>query len=87
MLKYLRNQNKNLCSVEQLAKKAKVGVTEIEEALLSGEIKPIRECLYAGDDLEITIDLSNKSLMSHETLCVLFSKTSTADTTFIYNIC
>jgi len=61
VLKYLRNQNNNLCSIEQMAKKAKVSVTEIEEAILSGEIKPIRDCLYTGDNLEITIDLADKS--------------------------
>lgn len=58
VLKYAKSQNKNLLSVEQMAKRAKVSKTEIEEALLSGELRPILEDL--GERETITINLADR---------------------------
>ena len=49
VLQYLETNNKNLCNVEQMAQKAKTNATVIEDAILSGEIIPIKECVGSGE--------------------------------------
>ena len=49
VLNYLETNNKNLCSVEQMAKRAKTSPTVIEDAILSGQIVPIKESVSMGE--------------------------------------
>ncbi|MBQ9150170.1 hypothetical protein IJX73_04480 [bacterium] len=49
VLGFLETSNKKVCSVEQMAQRAKTNATVIEDAILSGEIVPIRECIGSGE--------------------------------------
>jgi len=58
-LKYLRNQNKNLMSFEDFAKLTRVDITDMEEALLEGEVQAIPHYIYKDDANKVLINLKH----------------------------
>lgn len=64
ILRYLEANNQNLCSVEEMAKRAKTSPTVIEDALLSGEIVPIKECTGANES-KIKINAATKRNLAY----------------------
>lgn len=58
-LAYMRNQNKNITGTEEFAKIAKVDMTDLEDAILSGEVQNIREYIDGNDKNKFIFNLKN----------------------------
>ncbi len=58
-LNELRQQNKNIISSTELAKNLRIRKSDIDEALLNGELEIIKEYIFPNDSKKDLIDLSN----------------------------
>ena len=58
-LQFLRNQSKTTVNLEQLARIAHTDITELEDALLTGEVEYIPYCIYKPDERKFLFNLKN----------------------------
>lgn len=58
-LAYMKNQNKNIIGPEEFTKTARIDLTDLEDAILSGEVQNIREYIDSNDKDKFIFNLKN----------------------------
>lgn len=58
-LKYLRNQNKDVMTIQEFASMLKLSETEIENAIIKGEVKVIPHYIYEDDKYNVLVNLKS----------------------------
>lgn len=58
-LNFLKNGNSSVISMEEMLKLTKLDITDLEECILSGEVTPIKECLYPKKQEEFEFNTKN----------------------------